>query len=197
MQWLTGLSLLMNQRSPHADALCALCRGLRLLLRRWEGRGFERDLRQLYTLLESGSALRAQSQVGHHCQHWYRAWCSHCLLCVSTLSRAWCSHCLWPFFCVSQHWSRAWCSHCLWPFFCVCQHCPEHGAATVFCVCQHCPEHGAATVFCVCQHCPEHGAATVFCVCQHCPEHGAATVFCVNTVQSMVQPLSFVCVNTV
>ena len=139
MQWLTGLSLLMNQRSPHADALCALCRGLRLLLRRWEGRGFERDLRQLYTLLESGSALRAQSQVGHHCQHWYRAWCSHCLLCVSTLSRAWCSHCLWlSFVCVNtglEHGaaavfgclvcvstlSRAWCIHCLWlSFVCVC-----------------------------------------------------------------------------
>ena len=85
MQWLTGLSLLMKWRSLDADALCALCRGLRLLLRRWEGRGFERDLRQLYTLLESGSALRAQSQVGQHHQHLSRAWCSHrlgCLLCV-------------------------------------------------------------------------------------------------------------------
>ena len=53
------------------DALHVLCRGLRPLLRRWEGRGFERDLKQLYTLLESGSALRAQSQVGghHHIYH--------------------------------------------------------------------------------------------------------------------------------
>ncbi|XP_076456279.1 IQ calmodulin-binding motif-containing protein 1-like [Babylonia areolata] len=51
-----------ESHKPLVEMLFSRYKGLRPLLRRWEGRGFERDLRQLYTLLESGSALRAQSQ---------------------------------------------------------------------------------------------------------------------------------------
>ncbi|RUS91233.1 hypothetical protein EGW08_001039, partial [Elysia chlorotica] len=48
-------------------------RGLRPLLRRWEGRGFDRDLRHVGLLLESGSALRAKSQRNVECARYIQA----------------------------------------------------------------------------------------------------------------------------
>ena len=38
-------------------------RGLRLLLGRWEGRGFSRDLKNLLRYLEAGNAERAEMEV--------------------------------------------------------------------------------------------------------------------------------------
>ncbi|XP_070175320.1 IQ calmodulin-binding motif-containing protein 1-like [Littorina saxatilis] len=52
-----------EQHKPLVEILFSRYKGLRPLLRRWEGRGFERDLKQLYTLLDSGSAIRAQMQM--------------------------------------------------------------------------------------------------------------------------------------
>ena len=39
-------------------------RGLKLLLSRWEGRGFSRDLKNLMRYLEAGNAERAEMEVG-------------------------------------------------------------------------------------------------------------------------------------
>ncbi|KAL8570993.1 hypothetical protein ACOMHN_037853 [Nucella lapillus] len=58
---------------PLVELLFSRYKGLRPLLRRWEGRGFERDLKQLYTLLESGSALRAQSQAKNEAARYIQA----------------------------------------------------------------------------------------------------------------------------
>lgn len=62
-----------EQHKPLVEVLFSRYRGLRPLLRRWEGRGFERDLRQLYTLLDSGSALKAQSQRKHDAASYIQA----------------------------------------------------------------------------------------------------------------------------
>lgn len=51
-----------EQHKPLVETLFARYKGLRPLLKRWDGRGFDRDLRQMSAMLESGSALRAQSQ---------------------------------------------------------------------------------------------------------------------------------------
>ncbi|KAK3787699.1 hypothetical protein RRG08_031928 [Elysia crispata] len=55
------------------EALCTRYKGLRPLLRRWEARGFDRDLRHVGLLLESGSALKAKSQRNHECARYIQA----------------------------------------------------------------------------------------------------------------------------
>ncbi|KAK7495678.1 hypothetical protein BaRGS_00013125 [Batillaria attramentaria] len=62
-----------DHHKPLVEILFSRYKGLRLLLKRWEGRGFERDLRQMYTLLDSGSALKAQSQMKHDAASYIQA----------------------------------------------------------------------------------------------------------------------------
>ncbi|XP_025084498.1 IQ calmodulin-binding motif-containing protein 1-like [Pomacea canaliculata] len=52
-----------DHHKPLVETLFSRYKGLRPLLRRWEGWGFERDLKQLFTLLDTGSALKAQTQM--------------------------------------------------------------------------------------------------------------------------------------
>ncbi|KAH9509779.1 IQ calmodulin-binding motif-containing protein 1 [Bulinus truncatus] len=47
--------------------------GLRPLLRRWESKGFDRDLRHIALLLESGSALKARTQRQQDCARYIQA----------------------------------------------------------------------------------------------------------------------------
>jgi hypothetical protein len=44
-------------------ALSMRYRGLRLLLARWEDKGFSRDLKSLHRLLDAGNAQRAEMEV--------------------------------------------------------------------------------------------------------------------------------------
>ncbi|XP_012941551.1 IQ calmodulin-binding motif-containing protein 1 [Aplysia californica] len=55
------------------ELLCLRYRGLRPLLRRWEGRGFDRDLRHMAVLLESGSAIKAKAQRRDECARYIQA----------------------------------------------------------------------------------------------------------------------------
>ena len=48
---------------PMVAMLGTRYRGLRLLLGRWEGRGFSRDLKNLLRYLEAGNAERAEMEV--------------------------------------------------------------------------------------------------------------------------------------
>ena len=48
---------------PMVAELCVRYRGLRPLLKHWEGQGFSRDLRALLRLLEAGDAQRAELEV--------------------------------------------------------------------------------------------------------------------------------------
>ena len=47
------------------EVLCTRYKGLKLLLTKWEGRGFDRDLRRLALLLEAGSLAQADLAVSH------------------------------------------------------------------------------------------------------------------------------------
>ncbi|GFN86337.1 Iq calmodulin-binding motif-containing protein 1-like [Plakobranchus ocellatus] len=62
-----------DYHKPLVEALCSRYKGLRPLLRRWEGRGLDRDLRHMGLLLESGSALRAKAQRNHECARYIQA----------------------------------------------------------------------------------------------------------------------------
>merc|ERR1719239_401658 len=55
------------------EMLCQRYRGLRPLLRRWEGRGFDRDLRHLVLLLESGSVQKAMNERQHESARYIQA----------------------------------------------------------------------------------------------------------------------------
>ncbi|CAL1544110.1 unnamed protein product [Lymnaea stagnalis] len=54
-------------------SLCTRYVGLRPLLKRWEGKGFDRDLRHISFLLESGSASKAKSQRQDECARYIQA----------------------------------------------------------------------------------------------------------------------------
>ncbi|BFZ06420.1 hypothetical protein BsWGS_09459 [Bradybaena similaris] len=55
------------------EILCTRYKGLRPLLRRWEGHGFDRDLKHVSLMLESGSATKAKSQRNNECARYIQA----------------------------------------------------------------------------------------------------------------------------
>ena len=82
-----------------------ICRGLKPMLTRWEGKGFGRDLRKLVLLLESGSAQEAKMKVSELFFHliamfifqwWWDKTCKNNLYLNSLWPRdAICHHAAW------------------------------------------------------------------------------------------------------
>uniref|UniRef100_A0A0B6ZDD5 IQ calmodulin-binding motif-containing protein 1 n=2 Tax=Arion vulgaris TaxID=1028688 RepID=A0A0B6ZDD5_9EUPU len=62
-----------DHHKPLVEALCSRYKGLRPLLRRWEGQGFDRNLRLVTMMLESGSAKKAKSQRNYECARYIQA----------------------------------------------------------------------------------------------------------------------------